>query len=51
MILKFHLQSPAILHLISVDSQLSKLITDIGNHSLTLDNNYYLKLIKSIVGQ
>lgn len=51
MILKYTRSSSEILHLSSVDHNLSRLINTIGDYSLELDKNYYLKLVKSIVGQ
>lgn len=51
MILRFTKESPAILHLSLVDIQMSKLINRIGEYTLKLDKDYYLKLVNSIIGQ
>jgi len=51
MTLTFKLHDSCILHLIDSDPPLGKIIEKIGDYTLHLDENYYLKLTKSIIGQ
>ena len=51
MIINFKQTDPHIMYLVSSDPLLGKVIKKIGDYSLELDENYYLKLTSSIVGQ
>ncbi|QUH21248.1 DNA-3-methyladenine glycosylase family protein [Alkaliphilus sp. B6464] len=51
MIINFKQTDPCIIYLVNSDPLLGKVIKKIGDYSLELDKNYYLKLTSSIVGQ
>lgn len=51
MVLDFKLTDPCIVYLINSDPLLGKVIRKIGDYSLNINENYFLKLTKSIVGQ
>lgn len=51
MILIFKLSDPSVKQLMESDPVLAKLIKRIGNYTLELNDDYYLKLVQSIVGQ
>jgi DNA-3-methyladenine glycosylase II len=51
MVINFKLTDSCIVHLVNSDPLLGKVIEKIGDYSLELNENYYLKLTKSIVGQ
>lgn len=51
MILNFKLTDSCVVHLINCDPLLGKVIKKIGDYSLETNDNYYIKLTKSIVGQ
>lgn len=51
MVLNFKLTDSCIAHLINSDLLLGKVIEKTVNYSIKLNENYYLKLTKSIVGQ